>query len=99
MAVNTPELRVELADERKFEVVRAITDRLRQHREVTEVTDLDGVRVRLRGGWGLVRASNTQPALVMRFEADSPARLAEIRALVEGELMQITGGPLTAGAH
>jgi phosphomannomutase/phosphoglucomutase len=99
VAVNTPELRVELADDRKFEVVRAITARLRGHREVEEVIDLDGVRVRLPGGWGLVRASNTQPALVMRFEAESAARLAEIRALVEAELAAITGAPLQAASH
>jgi phosphomannomutase/phosphoglucomutase len=45
--------------------------------------DVDGVRVTFSDGWGLVRASNTQPALVLRFEAGSQARLDEIRELVE----------------
>jgi len=43
------------------------------------VIDLDGVRVRFPGGWGLVRASNTQPILVLRFEADTPGRLQAIQ--------------------
>ena len=45
--------------------------------------DIDGVRVRFPHGWGLVRASNTQPVLVMRFEAETPEALAEYRRLVE----------------
>jgi phosphomannomutase/phosphoglucomutase len=79
--VNTPELRVDVPDEQKFDIVRRAAERLRAY---GQVVDIDGARVILPGGWGLVRASNTQPALVMRFEAESPARLAEIRALVEG---------------
>ena len=46
--------------------------------------DVDGVRVKFARGWGLLRASNTQPVLVMRFEAQSPAELAEYRTTVEG---------------
>ncbi len=80
VTVATPELRVEVPDDVKFEVVRRVTEKLRA---LHEVIDLDGVRVKLDGGWGLVRASNTQAALVMRFEADTAARLAEIRTLVE----------------
>ena len=56
-----------------------------------DVIDLDGARVRFGGGWGLVRASNTQPALVMRFEADTRARLAELRAIVEDEVEAARG--------
>ena len=81
--VNTPEIRVDLADDIKFEVVRRVAARLAAR---FEVVTIDGVRVKLPGGWGLVRASNTQPVLVLRFEASDPGRLAEIRALVEGEL-------------
>ncbi len=51
--------------------------------------DIDGVRVNFPDGWGLVRASNTQPALVMRFEADNAARLGEIRALFEDKLKEL----------
>lgn len=76
----TPEIRFDCPDDRKFDVVRRVLDHYRHG----DVIDIDGARVRFQGGWGLVRASNTQPALVMRFEADSPQRLAEIRAEVEG---------------
>lgn len=55
-------------------------------REHYNVIDIDGVRVLFDDGWGLVRASNTQPALVLRFEAISEERLAEIRGLVESVL-------------
>jgi phosphomannomutase/phosphoglucomutase len=51
--------------------------------EGRELIDIDGVRVRFPHGWGLLRASNTQPVLVMRFEADTPAHLAEYRKLLE----------------
>jgi phosphomannomutase/phosphoglucomutase len=56
------------------------------------VVDIDGVRAKFEGGWGLVRASNTQPALVMRCEADTAARLAEIRALIEAAIATATAG-------
>ncbi len=79
-AFNTPELRVDCPDEAKFEVVRRVRDRLaRDH----EVDDVDGVRVKFADGWGLVRASNTQPALVLRFEASSEAVRDAHRAAVE----------------
>jgi phosphomannomutase/phosphoglucomutase len=81
--VNTPELRLDVPDDLKFELVKRVVARLRP---LGDVVDIDGARIRLPGGWGLVRASNTQPALVMRFEAESAARLAEIRALVEREV-------------
>jgi phosphomannomutase/phosphoglucomutase len=77
---STPELRVDCADEVKFEVVRKV---LEHYRATHDVLDVDGARINFEGGWGLVRASNTQPALVLRFEANTPARLAEIRTEVE----------------
>ncbi len=82
----TPEIRVECPDDRKFEVVRRAADFFRKH---YEVIDIDGVRVNFADGWGLVRASNTQPALVTRFEATSEKRLAEIRALFDGKLREL----------
>lgn len=85
---NTPEIRVECADHLKFDVVRRLCDEFRQH---YPVIDIDGARVLFEGGWGLVRASNTQPALVLRFEADSERRLAEIRDIVEGRLREAAG--------
>ncbi len=78
--VSTPEIRVETPDEIKFEVVRRVKEAFSGK---YEVVDVDGVRVTFPDGWGLVRASNTQPALVLRFEAQSQERLEEIRALVE----------------
>jgi phosphomannomutase/phosphoglucomutase len=85
--VNTPEIRVECADDVKFEVVKRTTARLRGHPQVTDVVDVDGVRARFGDGWGLVRASNTQPALVIRCEAPTQGRLAEIRGFVEDAIL------------
>jgi phosphomannomutase / phosphoglucomutase len=74
---TTPEIRIDCPDDRKFDVVRDVRD---QFKKTHEVNDVDGARVKFDGGWGLVRASNTQPALVLRFEASTAARLAEIKA-------------------
>ncbi len=83
--VSTPEIRVDCPDEVKFRVVEEVTARLKKD---FQVVDVDGVRIITPDGWGLVRASNTQPALVLRFEAQSQARLDELRALVEGAVKQ-----------
>jgi phosphomannomutase / phosphoglucomutase len=77
---STPELRVDCADEVKFDVVRKVLD---HYRPTHDILDVDGARISFDGGWGLVRASNTQPALVLRFEAATQARLQEIRSEVE----------------
>src|SRR6185369_10872095 len=69
-AYATPEIRLDCPDAAKFKVVQAALEYFRSR---YEVIDVDGVRVRLPHGWGLIRASNTQPALVLRFEADSAA--------------------------
>jgi len=82
----TPEIRLDCADERKFEVVRLAAEYFRRH---YQTIDIDGVRVKFDDGWGLVRASNTQPALVLRFEARSEARLDEIRSLFENKLKEL----------
>ena len=79
--VSTPELRVDCPDALKFPVVERVLAALQKEHTVNGV---DGVRVEFPDGWGLLRASNTQPALVMRFEAETASRLAEIQALVEG---------------
>ena len=78
---TTPEIRVDCPDTLKFAVADRARDLLRQD---WPVNDVDGVRADFGDGWGLVRASNTQPALVLRFEAGSAARRDELRALVEG---------------
>lgn len=77
----TPELREPCPDAVKFKVVERVLD---YYRGKKPVVDVDGARVDFGDGWGLVRASNTQPVLVLRFEAQSPARRAEIRDEVEG---------------
>jgi phosphomannomutase/phosphoglucomutase len=58
-------------------------------RKKYDVIDIDGVRVLFDDGWGLVRASNTQPAMVLRFEALTEARLLEIKTMVESALADI----------
>jgi phosphomannomutase/phosphoglucomutase len=78
--VTTPEIRFDCPDEIKFQVVRQASAELRaRHKTV----DVDGVRVLFPQGWGLVRASNTQPVVVMRFEATTPELLTEYQAEVE----------------
>jgi phosphomannomutase/phosphoglucomutase len=76
----TPELRVDCPDDVKFEVVARIVARLRDN---YDVNDIDGARVTFDDGWALIRASNTQPVLVMRTEATSAARRDELRAWIE----------------
>ena len=78
--VSTPEIRVDCPDDRK-EVI--VAEALAHFRAQYPVSDVDGVRILFDGGWGLIRSSNTQPILVMRFEASSEARLAELRHEVE----------------
>lgn len=78
--VNTPEIRVDCDDNKKWEIVNKIRNSLKQKYKTNEI---DGVRVEFGDGWGLVRASNTQPVIVMRFEAQTKARLDEIRAIIE----------------
>ena len=81
--VSTPEIRVDCPDDEKFAVVKTLTsDFNRTH----EVIDIDGARILFDHGWGLVRASNTQPVIVMRFEADNDAELKAIRDKIEGRV-------------
>lgn len=85
---NTPEIRVPVEEERKFDIVEAVKERLVGK---YKVNDIDGVRVDFADGWGLIRASNTEPALVMRFEAETRERLKEIEAFFRGELEGVGG--------
>ncbi len=79
----TPEIRVPCEDGLKFDVVQGIVE---HYSPTHEIVDIDGARIQFQGGWGLVRASNTQPVLVLRFEAESETRLDEIRSEVESVL-------------
>ena len=80
LTYNTPEIRMDCPENIKFEVVRRAQD---YFRERYDVIDMDGARVVFDDGWGLIRASNTQGALVLRFESQSEDRLAEIRQVME----------------
>jgi phosphomannomutase/phosphoglucomutase len=84
---STPEIRVDCPDEAKFEIAERMKAAFRDY----PVIDIDGVRINFPEGWGLIRASNTQPALVLRFEASSPTALARIRSTVESELEKVIG--------
>ena len=77
---TTPEIRVSCPDEKKFGVVERVRNHFSQNHEVI---DIDGARILFPGGWGLVRASNTGPVLVLRFEAQDSHRLTTIRQEVE----------------
>ena len=80
--VNTPELRFDCDDRRKFEVIEEVAARLRAAN--ADVNDIDGVRVQTPDGWWLLRASNTQAVLVARAEARDDAGLERLKsALVE----------------
>jgi phosphomannomutase/phosphoglucomutase len=83
--MSTPEIRVDCPDETKFAVVAQVAERFRK---THSVIDVDGVRVLFGEGWGLLRASNTQPVLVMRFEAPTAELLALYQAEVEAALEQ-----------
>lgn len=80
---NTPEIRVACPDENKFEIVRLLTD---EFKKSNKVVDIDGARILFENGWGLVRASNTQPVLTMRFEAADKTSLEQIQEAVEMRL-------------
>jgi phosphomannomutase/phosphoglucomutase len=81
--VSTPEIRIDVPEEIKFGLVDSA---VRHFRSKHNVIDVDGVRVLFGDGWGLIRASNTQPVIVARFEAATPARLNAIRGEMEGWL-------------
>jgi phosphomannomutase / phosphoglucomutase len=83
---STPELRVDCPDDKKFDVVQKVADHFAATREVITI---DGARILFKHGWGLVRASNTQALLVLRFEADSDEQLNTIRETVESVVNQL----------
>ena len=76
----TPEIRIDCPDDQKFKIVRELTEIFR---EKYEVIDIDGVRVNFDDGWALIRASNTQPVLVLRLEAVTKERLKELVAVIK----------------
>ena len=83
---STPELRVDCSDETKFDVVAKIAEHFKSSHKVITI---DGARILFDDGWGLVRASNTQAILVLRFEANSEQRLDTIREIVESKVAAV----------
>ena len=94
--VSTPELRVDVPDERKFALVE---EAVRHFKRTHEVVEVDGARVLFGDGWGLIRASNTQPILVTRYEALTPERRDAIRAEMEGWLRSQGVDPTPGVGH
>jgi phosphomannomutase/phosphoglucomutase len=84
--VFTPEIRLDCPDEKKFAVVQALTD---EFKRTHDVVDIDGARIQFAHGWALVRGSNTQPVVVMRFEADTQEHLDEMRRLLESKAQRL----------
>ena len=83
--VSTPEIRMDCPEEVKFELVKKVQKAFDDYEHDT----LDGIRVRFANGWGLARASNTQPILVLRFEAETEEQLSEYRSLMEGRIAEL----------
>ncbi len=97
---NTPEIRFDCPDAIKFKVVGKAQEIFSQGnglpQKPKEVITVDGVRAIFDKGWGLIRASNTQPVLVMRFEAKDPASLESIQSMMEQEVRTIISGLKTS---
>jgi phosphomannomutase/phosphoglucomutase len=83
--IATPEIRFDCPDEIKFKIVEKAQNAFNEFESIT----IDGIRIKFDDGWALIRASNTQPVLVLRFEAASSKRLDEIRSFVEDRLNKI----------
>ncbi|HEX37455.1 MAG TPA: phosphomannomutase/phosphoglucomutase [Candidatus Cloacimonetes bacterium] len=81
---NTPEIRIDCPDDKKFQIVEEIKHFYQKKK--FDINGIDGMRITFDDGWALVRASNTQPVLVLRFEATSEARLEEIQKMIMGKV-------------
>ena len=76
--VSTHEIRVDCPEQHKFKIAEQAKSAFPEY----QVTSIDGARIAFENGWALIRASNTQPILVMRFEADTPQHLEQYQRLV-----------------
>jgi phosphomannomutase/phosphoglucomutase len=81
---STPEIRVHCPEDKKFGIVKEVTAWFQEKRY--DVVTVDGARIQFQDGWGLIRASNTEPALILRFEAKTPERLEEIEKTIKDAL-------------
>lgn len=103
----TPEIRIDCREELKFALVEKVIELVEKHNrslslpKIRNINLTDGIRVEFDKGWGLVRASNTQPILVSRFEAEDPEALQEYRQFVEAmvaEAERLLAGTASAAA-
>jgi phosphomannomutase/phosphoglucomutase len=85
---STPEIRIHCPDEEKFKIVEEIKKKFQE--KGYEVITVDGARIQFDDGWGLVRASNTEPAIILRFEGKTQEKLGEIEKLIKGELRKFS---------
>ena len=92
---STPEIRLEAeSDEEKFKIAKLAVEYFTENHNCNTI---DGVRIQYENGWGLVRASNTQPVIVCRFEGDTPERMNEIKKIVLDKLQEF--GTLNISSH
>ena len=85
-SIITPELNLDMADDRKFSFVQTLVSE--GNFAGGRVTDIDGIRVDYSTGWGLVRASNTTPCLVIRFEAETEQDMTNIQAVFKQQMLR-----------
>lgn len=93
--IVTPEIRIDCPDEVKFEVIEKLNEAVGNGSgafKVRDIIKIDGLRINFDGGWALVRASNTQPVLVLRFEATDEAKLNVARSFIKGKLEGLRPG-------
>ena len=83
---STPELNIKVADDKKFDVVSEFIDKANINGEKISI---DGIRINMENGWGLLRASNTSPNLVLRFEGDTEEDLIQIKSMFLNEFSRI----------
>ena len=86
---NTDEIKIETTEDRKFAIIEELKEKLNQERDklgIKSIIDVDGVRVIFEDGWGLVRASNTTPVIVTRFEAKTLESLEKIQNILKTSL-------------
>jgi phosphomannomutase/phosphoglucomutase len=96
--VYTPEIRLDCSDDQKKRIVELLVNKCKEYAllgngpiPIKKIYDIDGARVVFEKGWGLVRSSNTQPVIVMRFEAEDEDSLNQYRSFLEGELRKAMG--------
>ena len=89
--ISTPEIRLDFPEDKKFQIINDLSDELKKLNHEYSLIDIDGIRIEDSNSWGLVRASNTQPALSMRFESNSEESLKKMKNLVLNLLEKVSG--------